>query len=135
MERAAKLLVALGLCACLAAHAASLALLFYQHNLGNGCVSALILFFGTAAAKAFFTLRYSARRKHFATVPKLCLANSTQLLLATLALAIATLSLFLALHALATAGPYKIPTGAITFCCALFYLLLLLTAFTVRKKK
>lgn len=134
MERTAKLLLAIACSATLPLHVVALAILFMQREVANGIVSALLLFFGIAAAKAFYTLRYSTKRILFSSVPKLRLAPRAQLLLAAAATAITSVSLGYAINAYVTAGPYHIPLGTVTFLCALFYLVTLLAAFTERKE-
>lgn len=134
MERAARLLIAVGYCLCLASHSFTLCLLWGRREIANGLLSALLLFFGLAAAKAFYVMHYSQKRAAFATVPTLKVKPIALFAMGLVTLAIATYSAALSLNGILPNGDVISPSGMFTSLAALLYLLLLVAAFSKVKK-
>lgn len=130
MERSVRILMAIGFAACLPTHAFALYLLWSRLEIANGTVSALLLVFGMSAAKAFYIVRCSPKGAGFASVPKLKLTPRAQIALAIASLLIVALAACLTLKNILPTGSGKIPLGAISLLTALFYLSLLIGAFS-----
>lgn len=134
MERAARLLIAVGYCLCLTSHSFTLCLLWGRREIANGLLSALLLFFGLAAAKAFYVMHYSQKRAAFATVPTLKVKPIALFAMGLVTFATAACSETLSLNGILPNGNVNIPLGLITLLAALLYLLLLVAAFSKVKK-
>lgn len=134
MKRTARLLIAVGYCLCLFSHSFTLCLLWSRREISNGLLSALILFFGMAAAKAFYVMHYSQERAAFATVPTLKVKPLVLLTMGLVTFATATCSATLTLNGILHNGHGNIPLGLVTLLSALLYLLLLVAAFSEVKK-
>lgn len=134
MERAARLLIAMSYCLCLASHSFTLCRLWGRREIANGLLSALLLFFGLAAAKAFYVMHYSQKWAAFATVPTLKVKPIALFAIGLAAFAMATYSAALSLNGLLPNGNVNIPLGLVTLLATLLYLLLLVAAFSKMKK-
>lgn len=134
MERAARLLIAVSYCLCLASHSFTLCLLWGRREIANGLLSALLLFFGLAAAKAFYVMHYSKKRAAFATVPTLKVKPIALFAMGLVTFVMATYSATLSLNGILPNGHGNIPLGLVTLFSALLYLLLLVAAFSKVKK-
>ena len=94
----------------------------------------MILFFGMAAAKAFYVMHYSQKRTAFATVPTLKVKPIALFAMGLVTFATAACSATLTLNGILHNGHGNIPLGLVTLLAALLYLLLLVAAFSEVKK-